>query len=94
MSDPVDNSIILYEFAIDLGNRGYEVAVLEEWISRYPSASEQLMDFFIDEVRTEEMAPEDHHTIPRPTLDAIKNTGISQLRLLLTERGNGASKRA
>jgi hypothetical protein len=94
MADKLDNSIILYEFAIDLDGRGYEVAVLDEWVTRHPMAAEDLVDFFIDEVRTEEMPPEGHHTVPRPSLDAIKNTGISLLRLRLIERANGASKRA
>jgi|HubBroStandDraft_3_1064219.scaffolds.fasta_scaffold145250_2 hypothetical protein len=94
MASKVDNSVILYGFAIDLEKRGYDIAVLDEWIAHYPSAGDELMDFFIDELRIEEMHSEDERAIPTPALDGIKATGRSQLQLRLIRRRDGAAKRA
>lgn len=94
MTPKVDNSVILYEFAIDLDKRGYDTAVLNEWIAHYPSVADDLIDFFVDELRTEEMHSEGQHAVPMPSLDGIKATGLSQVQLRLIQRRDGASKRA
>jgi hypothetical protein len=94
MASKVDNSVILYGFAIDLDKRGYDIAVLDEWIAHYPSAADELVDFFIDELRIEEMHSEDERAVPTPSLDRIKETGRSQVQLRLIHRRDGTSKRA
>jgi hypothetical protein len=93
MAEKRDHTSILYEFSIELEKNGYDVAILEDWMRHYPSAADELMDFFIDEVRTEEMQSEGARSVPAPSLESIKATGISKVRLRLVQRGN-ASKRA
>jgi hypothetical protein len=93
MAEKSDNSSILYAFSIELEKHGYDTAILEDWMRHYPSAADELMEFFIDEVRTEEMESEGTRSVPVPSLDLIKATGLSQVRLRLVRRGN-ASKRA
>ena len=88
------DSSVLYEFAIDLDKRGCDLSVLEEWVARCPSAADSLIDFFIEEVRIEEMHSEGEHSVPMPSLDTIKATGRSQVQLRLIQRRDGASKRA
>jgi hypothetical protein len=89
-----DHSVTLYDFAIDLQKRGYDLAVLDEWIADYPSLADEFIDFFVDEVRAEEMHADGNLSVPTPSLDTIKATGLSELRLRMVQRTSGAAKRA
>jgi len=94
MNQDHDDIAIFYEFAIDLDQRGYVKFVLDEWIKRYPSLGQEFIDFFVDEVRAEELQLEGSHNNIMPSLELVKAKGASKILGLLIQRGNGASKRA
>lgn len=86
-----DATAILYEFSLDLETRKFDRNVLDEWSSRYPSLAQDLIDFYVDEVRTEELCEREHLVID--SLEGVKASGLSKLRGILIGRNNGASKR-
>lgn len=86
-----DTTSVLYEFALDLEVRKFDREVLDEWTLSYPLLAQDLIDFYVDEIRTEELCEREHPVCG--SLEGVKASGLSKLRGILIARGNGANKR-